>query len=174
MKNLIRHRLARVLLVALTALSPLLAASQGTQKDALADNPGVSVESAARGALAAYLALWDGARPADTSSFSEAVVLRYAHANPELKLEVQGRTSVATQVRTMARLGSSWQFRDLRVFPTLHENIYYAQFTASGQGVAGGAGIDQVVVVALEMDGLRLARLVEFSNPAVRLAESSH
>ena len=167
-------RLARALIAAMAAAVAPMAASAGNAPGAAPAAIASSTSSAAssaRAALFAYLDLWNTeARVGDTSSFAENLVLRYAHSDPELRGEVRGQTSVVTQVRALARLGAGWQFRDVHVFPTLHDNVYFAQFTASASAPGGGATIEQNVVLRLELDTGKLVRLVEFANPAIRLA----
>lgn len=163
-------RLARALVIAIAASAPMLA-SADNPGDKSKDTASPSAASAAQAALSAYLELWkDEGRASDASSFAEDLVLRYAHTNPELRGEVRGRTSAITQIRAVARLGASWQFRDMHLFPTLHDNVYFAQFRAAGTAPGGGPAIEQNVVLALELDGRKLVRLVEFANPAIGLA----
>ena len=54
----------------------------------------------------------------------------------------------------------------MRLFPTLHKNVYFAQYKATGVSNADGAPIERQVVVRLDLNQGQLVRLVEFSNPA--------
>jgi hypothetical protein len=73
----------------------------------------------------------------------------------------------------VAHLGRRWEFRDVRLFPTLNENVYFAQYTAAGVSTFDGASIEQNVVLCLEVDGSQVVRVVEFANPAIVLANRS-
>ena len=121
--------------------------------------------------MLAYLALWSAdAPPDDAAPFSEHLVLTYSHSIPELGGEVHGRASVVTQVRAVAHLGREWKFRDVRVFPTLSGNVYFAQYTASATSAFDGTPIEQNVVLSLEVDQTQVVRIVEYANPAIVLA----
>jgi ketosteroid isomerase-like protein len=151
----------RSLLTALALAIPL-AASAGTA---------AATEPVARAGLQAYLSLWAGEPAADgTTPFSPDLVLRYAHSLPELRGELRGRASAVRQTRALASLGRDWTFRDVRLFPTLQPDVYYAQYTASGRSAADGTPVERHVVLRLEMEKQQLVRLVEFANPAVALA----
>src|SRR5687768_1223260 len=127
--------------------------------------------STARAGVSAYLALWSTeARADDAMPSSKDLVLSYSHSIPELRAEVRGRTSAITQVRAVAHLGRQWQFRDVRLFPTLDTNVYFAQYTAAGVSTLDRASIEQNVVLCLEVDGSQVVRIVEFANPAIVLA----
>lgn len=159
-----------VLIALLCAISVAEADTSGVEAPA----PAASVPSTARAAVEAYLALWTSDAGCDEASlFSDDVALRYAHSNPELHAEVQGRSSAVTQIRALARLGNDWRFRDLRLFPTLRDDVYFTQYTASGTSAADGTQIEQNVVLAVELDGRKVVRLVEFANPAIVLASGT-
>ena len=81
-----------------------------------------------------------------------------------------GLASAITQIRAMAHLGRQWQFRDVRLFPTLDANVYFAQYTAAGIAPLDGTLVEQNVVLCLEVDGNQVVRIVEFANPAIVLA----
>lgn len=169
MKNPLRSLAAGLALAALATL-PALAAPDAPQRGSTAAVKAEATQAAALAGVTTYLSLWTQAPMAVDSTFADTMVLRYVHAHPELTSEVRGRASIVTQVRSVAKLGTSWSFSKLRVFPTSHDNIYYAQFTASGKSADGASAIEQEVVISLEMKGLKVSRLVEFSNPAIRLA----
>ena len=169
MNNPLRSFAAGVVLAALATI-PALAAPDALQGGGTAALKAEAMQAAAQAAVKTYLSLWTQAPMAVDSAFADTMVLRYEHAHPQLTSEVRGRPSVVTQVRSVAKLGTSWSFSNLRVFPTLHDNIYYAQFTASGKSADGASAIEQEVVISLEMKGFKVSRLVEFSNPAIRLA----
>lgn len=160
--------LMRTLALAMFA-STTIATSAGP---ALPDSR-ASAASTAHAAVGAYLELWanDG-RADEAAPFSENLVLRYEHSNPELRLEVRGRSSAVAQIRAVARRAGQWKFRDLRVFPTLHENSYFAQYTATGTSAADGAVTEQNVVLAIELDGRQVVRIVEFANPAMLMTRN--
>jgi ketosteroid isomerase-like protein len=166
------RRLARsvsALLLALPLLggAPAPAAAAGQTHDAAA----LPSPSVARASLAAYLSLWRAdAAAGDASRFSEDVVMRFEHGNPVLRGEVRGRASVITHVRAVARPGTPWRIGDVRIFPTLRDDVYFAQFTAAASAADGGPAVEQTVVLMLELSGEKLVRLVEFANPASALA----
>lgn len=162
--------LLRTLTLALFVFAPgIVSADAASDAHAAAAAP--SAASTARAAAKAYLALWSGDASAyEVSPFTDDLVLRYSHSNPELRAEVHGRNSAVTQIRAVARLGRQWQFRELRLYPTLHDNVYFVSYTATGMSAAGGATVEQNVVLALELDGRQVVRLVEFANPAIALA----
>jgi hypothetical protein len=129
-----------------------------------------SFEPTARAALQGYFAMWSGdARTAAAAPISRDVVLQYDHGQPEMHGQLQGRTSMLLQTRTIAGLGREWTFRDVRLFPTLRPNVYFAQYTAKGTAVADGAAIERDVVLRLDLNAGRLVRLVEYGNPATDL-----
>ena len=102
--------------------------------------------------------------------FSKDLVLLYSHSIPELQAEVRGRTSAVTQIRAVAHLGRQWRFRDVRLFPTLNANVYFAQYTATGISAVDGTSLEQNVVLCLEVDRSQVVRIVEYANPAIVLA----
>jgi hypothetical protein len=160
MKSLVPSFLVRPLRVALACLATAMLPGPAAASDA----------PAAAAALDAYLALWDRAAPRfDATRLSEELVLRYRHLDPPLDAEISGRASVLTQMRTLARTGPAWQFRERRVFPTLRPDVYFAQFVATADP-GGGAISEQTVVVALELQDRTLVRVVEYANPAVGFA----
>lgn len=133
-----------------------------------------SSASTAHAAVGAYLELWANDGRADEASlFSENLVLCYEHSNPALRSELRGRSLAVPQIRAVARRAGQWQFRDLRVFPTLHDNVYFAQYTATGTSAVDGAVTEQNVVLAIELDGRQVVRIVEFANPAMVMARSA-
>ena len=167
-------RWLRALLLALSAFAPAVVSTDAVAADVPVAAVVPSAASTAHSAVTAYLALWSGAaRAHETSAFSDDLVLSYSHSNPEVRAEVRGRTSAVTQIRAVARLGREWRFRDLRLFPTLHDNIYFAQYTATGRSSSDGSAVEQNVVLSLELDGRQVIRLVEFANPAIVLASLS-
>ena len=166
----------RALTLVLAAFVSTASAVGGASSPAAAAAPSApSAESAARSAVQAYLALWSPDPPAGQAAlFREDVTLGYAHSLPELQAEVRGRTSVITQIRAVARLGRKWEFRDLRVFPTLSTNVFFAQYTAAGTSVIDGTAIEQNVVLSVELDQRQIVRVVEYANPAIVLASRGH
>jgi ketosteroid isomerase-like protein len=161
--------LMRTLALALLA-STTIAASAGP---VLPDGR-VSAASTAHAAVGAYLELWANDGRADEASlFSENMVLRYEHTNPELRSELRGRSPAIRQIRAVARGAGQWKFRDLRVFPTLRDNVYFAQYTATGTSAADGAVSEQNVVLAIELDGQQVVRIVEFANPAMVMVRNA-
>jgi ketosteroid isomerase-like protein len=164
--------LMRNLLFVLAALvPPITSASHATWAEPGATASVPPAASTARAGVSAYLALWSTEAHADEAMpFSKDLVLSYSHSIPELRAEVRGRTSAITQVRAVAHLGRQWQFRDVRLFPTLDANVYFAQYTAAGVSTFDGASIEQNVVLCLEVDGSQVVRIVEFANPAIVLA----
>jgi hypothetical protein len=150
---------------------PITSASHATWAEPRATASVPPAASTARAGVSAYLALWSTEAHADEAMpFSKDLVLSYSHSIPELRAEVRGRTSAITQVRAVAHLGRQWQFRDVRLFPTLDANVYFAQYTAAGVSTFDGASIEQNVVLCLEVDGSQVVQIVEFSNPAIVLA----
>ena len=134
-----------------------------------------AAEATARAGLAAYLSLWSADRVAgDVSALSPDFVLRYAHSVPELLGEVHGRESAVDRTRALARLGRQWAFRDVRLFPTLQRDVYFAQYTATGISAIDGAAIERNVVLRLDLDRQHVVRLVEYANPAAGLAVEVH
>ena len=158
--------------LASTALVLTLAASAVQAQDSSVIAPAAST---ARAGVSAYLALWSTDTQApEAAALSEDLVLRYAHAIPELQAEVRGRTSAITQVRAVAHLGRQWQFRDVRLFPTVNEDVYFAQYTAAGMSTLDGSSVEQNVVLCLQVDRGQVVRIVEYSNPAIVLASRQH
>ena len=133
-----------------------------------------SSASTADAAVGAYLELWanDG-RDDEASLFSENLVLCYEHSNPELRSALRGRGAAVAQIRAVARRAGQWKFRDLRVFPTLYDNVYFAQYTATGTSAADGAVTEQNVVLAIEFDERQVVRIVEFANPAMVMVRNA-
>lgn len=133
-----------------------------------------ALEMGARQALAAYLELWKSPN-ADlmASAFNEDAVLEYALSIPEINSEIRGRESMINSVQAIAQLGRDWSFNNIRLFPTLNPNTYFAQYTASATLVATGEYFERNVIVVLELDGTRASRLREFFNPAIALASAS-
>jgi ketosteroid isomerase-like protein len=165
--------LMRNLLFVLAALVPPIASAD----QEIWVEPGASASvppaaSTARAGVSAYLALWSTeAHAGEASVFSKDLVLIYSHSIPELQAEVHGRISAVTQVRAVAHLGRQWQFRDVRLFPTLDANVYFAQYTAAGTSAFDGTSVEQNVVLRLEVDRSQVVRIVEFTNPAIVLAD---
>jgi hypothetical protein len=167
-------RNGNLLFVPAALVPPITSASHATWAEPGATASVPSAASTARAGVSAYLALWStDARADEATPFSKDLVLSYSHSIPELRAEVRGRTSAITQVRAVAHLGRRWEFRDVRLFPTLNENVYFAQYTAAGVSTFDGASIEQNVVLCLEVDGSQVVRVVEFANPAIVLANRS-
>lgn len=164
--------LMRNLLFVLPALVPPIAsAGHATWVEPGATASVPPAASTARAGVSAYLALWSTeAHAQEATPFSKDLVLSYSHSIPELQAEVRGRTSAMTQVRAVAHLGRQWHFRDVRLFPTLDANVYFAQYTAAGISTFDGTSVEQNVVLCLEVDRSRVVRIVEFANPAIVLA----
>ena len=99
--------------------------------------------------------------------------MRYEHGNPARHAEVRGRSSVTAHLREVARSRASWEFSDVRIFPTLRDNVWFAQFDAAGAAADGTPAIAKTVVLMLELRGDELVRIVEFANPAMGLATPS-
>lgn len=161
--------LMRALALALFASTTIAASAGPVLSDGRA-----SAASTAHAAVGAYLEQWASDGRADEASlFSENLVLRYEHSNPELRSELRGRSAAVRQIRAVARRAGQWQFRDLRVFPTLHDNVYFAQYTATGTSAADGAVTEQNVVLSIELDGRQVLRIVEFANPAMVMVRNA-
>ena len=131
------------------------------------------LEMGARQALAAYLELWKSKADSMASAFNEDAVLEYSLYIPEINSEIRGRESIINSVQAVAQLGRDWSFNNIRLFPTLNPNTYFAQYTASATLVATGEYFERNVIVVLELDGERASRLREFFNPAIALASTS-
>jgi hypothetical protein len=114
--------------------------------------------------------MWSGdARTAAAAPISRDVVLQYDHGMPALRGQLQGRQSMLLQTRALAALGREWTFHDVRLFPTLRSNVYFAQYTATGTAVVDGAAIERQIILRLDLNGDHLVRLVEYGNPATTL-----
>jgi ketosteroid isomerase-like protein len=81
--------------------------------------------------MAAYLGLWS-AEDASRYAFdfvTEDAVFEYPYAEDAYR-RIDGREAIGRALRKFPLTASNWMFSDLRLFPTLHPDIYFLEYAA--------------------------------------------
>ena len=62
---------------------------------------------------------------------TEDAVFEYPYAEAESTRRIEGRAAVAEALRKLPRAASDWQFDDVRLFQTAHQDIFFVSYDLS-------------------------------------------
>jgi uncharacterized protein len=82
----------------------------------------------------AHLGLWLSREPNSypyERLITEDAVFEYPYAESESARYVEGRAAVAETLRKLPRAASDWQFEDVKLFRTLHPDVFFVAYTLS-------------------------------------------
>ncbi len=133
----IRSQAASMAVVVALAVSANTQAQSAAIPYTLPVEPGESVASKQQQdevmtLMAAYLGLWlaeDPSRYAFEQFVTEDAVFEYPYAD-DASRRIEGREAIGLALRKFPVTASNWTFSDVRLFQTLHPDIFFVEYKA--------------------------------------------
>jgi hypothetical protein len=97
---------------------------------------------------------------------AEDAVYEYALSNINVRLRLEGRTAITEHLCAISESAPASSVRNIRYFPTLHDNIVYVQYD-----LVSDDGIKQSVspMAIIEMHGDQIVKFTQLSRSAQSL-----
>jgi len=96
--------------------------------------------------ITAHLGLWLTRDP-DSYPYERIVtqdaVFEYPYAEAQSNRRVEGRAAIARVLRDQAPAALAWQFSDVKLFQTLHQDIFFVEYTATAYAAGGEHALEQ-------------------------------
>jgi uncharacterized protein len=104
---------------------------------------------------------------------TEDAVFEYPYADVQASRRVEGRDAVARALRDQAPAALAWQFSDVKLFQTLHQDIFFVEYTATAYSAAGEHALEQHRLARVTVRDGKIANYHELWSRAIASAPTA-